>query len=91
VLTQDTERFHAFYGDVFGATVFADQMIEDGGQQGRLSFVTIGIMWANHHAVFRLIGRSTHGLIVEAAYDGFTERSLTRRAGEMLLVARKEG
>ena len=32
-----------------------------------------------------------HGLIVEAAYDGFTERSLTRRAGEMLLVARKEG
>jgi SAM-dependent methyltransferase len=32
-----------------------------------------------------------HGLIVEAAYDGFTDRSLTRRAGEMLLVARKEG
>jgi uncharacterized membrane protein len=29
-----------------------------------LSFVTIGIMWANHHAVFRLIGRTTHGLIV---------------------------
>jgi catechol 2,3-dioxygenase-like lactoylglutathione lyase family enzyme len=42
VLTQDTERFHAFYRDVFGATVFADQMIEEGGQQGRLSFVTIG-------------------------------------------------
>jgi ubiquinone/menaquinone biosynthesis C-methylase UbiE len=32
-----------------------------------------------------------HGLVVEAAYDGFTERQLTRRAGEMLLVARKEG
>jgi uncharacterized membrane protein len=29
-----------------------------------ISFVTIGIMWANHHAVFRLIGRTTHGLIV---------------------------
>jgi catechol 2,3-dioxygenase-like lactoylglutathione lyase family enzyme len=42
VLTQDTERFHAFYGDVFGATVFADQVIDDGGQEGRLSFVTIG-------------------------------------------------
>jgi catechol 2,3-dioxygenase-like lactoylglutathione lyase family enzyme len=42
VLTQDTERFHAFYRDVFGATVFADQIISDGGQQGRLSFVTIG-------------------------------------------------
>jgi catechol 2,3-dioxygenase-like lactoylglutathione lyase family enzyme len=42
VLTQDTERFHAFYGDVFGATVFADQTISEGGQEGRLSFVTIG-------------------------------------------------
>ena len=42
VLTQDTERFHAFYGEVFGATVFADQVISDGGQEGRLSFVTIG-------------------------------------------------
>ena len=29
-----------------------------------LSFVTIGIMWANHHAVYRLIGRCTHGLVV---------------------------
>jgi uncharacterized membrane protein len=29
-----------------------------------LSFVTIGIMWANHHAIFRLISRATHGLIV---------------------------
>lgn len=29
-----------------------------------LSFVTIGIMWANHHAIMRLIGRCTHGLIV---------------------------
>ena len=42
VLTQDT----AFYRDVFGATVFADQTIGDGGgdgeQEGRLSFVTIG-------------------------------------------------
>ncbi|MDQ6948624.1 MAG: TMEM175 family protein, partial [Actinomycetota bacterium] len=29
-----------------------------------ISFVTIGIMWANHHAIFRLIERATHGLIV---------------------------
>jgi ubiquinone/menaquinone biosynthesis C-methylase UbiE len=32
-----------------------------------------------------------HGLVVEAAYDGFTGRTLSPRAGEMLLVARKEG
>jgi SAM-dependent methyltransferase len=29
------------------------------------------------------------GLIVEEAFDGWTPRSLTRRSGEMLLVARK--
>ncbi len=29
------------------------------------------------------------GLIVEEAFDGFSERPLTRRSGEMLLVARK--
>ena len=32
-----------------------------------------------------------HGLVVEAAYDGFRDRQLTRRSGEMLLVARKSG
>jgi hypothetical protein len=31
-----------------------------------------------------------HGLVIEAAFDGMTERPLTRRSGEMLLVARKE-
>ena len=31
-----------------------------------------------------------HGLVVEAAFDGWTTRSLTRRSGEMLLVARKD-
>ena len=31
------------------------------------------------------------GLIVEAAYDGWRDRPLTRRSSEMLLVARKEG
>ena len=35
VLTQDTERFHTFYREVFGATVFADQTISDGDEQGR--------------------------------------------------------
>jgi uncharacterized membrane protein len=29
-----------------------------------ISFVTIGIMWANHHSIFHLIDRTTHGLIV---------------------------
>jgi uncharacterized membrane protein len=29
-----------------------------------VSFVTIGIMWANHHANFRLVGRASHGLVV---------------------------
>jgi uncharacterized membrane protein len=29
-----------------------------------LSFITIGIMWANHHGIFRLIERTTHGLVV---------------------------
>lgn len=33
---------------------------------------------------------AAHGLIVEAAYDGWTPRALSRRSGEMLLVARKE-
>jgi catechol 2,3-dioxygenase-like lactoylglutathione lyase family enzyme len=46
VLTTDTERFHAFYREVFDATVFADQTISDGEgdekMEGRLSFVTIG-------------------------------------------------
>lgn len=35
-----------------------------------------------------LLGR--HGLVVETAYDGWTERPLSRRSGEMLLVAKKE-
>jgi SAM-dependent methyltransferase len=32
-----------------------------------------------------------HGLVVEAAHDGWTERALSRRSGETLLVARKDG
>jgi SAM-dependent methyltransferase len=31
-----------------------------------------------------------HGLVVEAAYDGWTDRAVTRRSGEMLLIARKD-
>jgi catechol 2,3-dioxygenase-like lactoylglutathione lyase family enzyme len=42
VLTQDTERFHEFYREVFDATIYADQTISEGAQEGRLSFVTIG-------------------------------------------------
>jgi uncharacterized membrane protein len=29
-----------------------------------ISFVTIGIMWANHHNLFRLVDRVSHGLIL---------------------------
>ena len=29
-----------------------------------ISFLIIGIMWANHHAIFDLIERTSHGLIV---------------------------
>jgi catechol 2,3-dioxygenase-like lactoylglutathione lyase family enzyme len=39
ILTNDTERLHAFYRDVFDATVFHDQKEGDGA---RLSFVEIG-------------------------------------------------
>ncbi len=39
ILTNDTERLHAFYRDVFDATVFHDQKEGDGV---RLSFVEIG-------------------------------------------------
>ena len=42
VLTNDTDRLHTFYREVFDAEVFADQTISDGGTEGRLSFVTIG-------------------------------------------------
>lgn len=29
-----------------------------------ISFATIGIMWANHHVVFQVIGRTSHGLMM---------------------------
>jgi TMEM175 potassium channel family protein len=29
-----------------------------------ISFVTIGIMWANHHGIFGIITRTSHGLVV---------------------------
>jgi uncharacterized membrane protein len=29
-----------------------------------ISFVTIGIMWANHHGIFSIITRTSHGLMV---------------------------
>jgi hypothetical protein len=31
------------------------------------------------------------GLVVEQAFDAWTERPLTRKSSEMLLVARKDG
>ena len=40
VLTQDTDRFHAFYRDVFDAKVSGETSVE--GEDVRLSFVDIG-------------------------------------------------
>lgn len=28
-----------------------------------ISFATIGVMWANHHSIFPLINRASHGLV----------------------------
>jgi len=39
VFTTDSDRLHAFYRDVFNATVLRDQEVEEGA---RLSFVDIG-------------------------------------------------
>jgi catechol 2,3-dioxygenase-like lactoylglutathione lyase family enzyme len=38
MLTNDTDRLHGFYREVFDATVWADQQIPE----GRLSFITLG-------------------------------------------------
>jgi catechol 2,3-dioxygenase-like lactoylglutathione lyase family enzyme len=42
VLTNDTDRLHAFYRDVFDAEIFADLVVGEAGAPARLSFVTIG-------------------------------------------------
>src|SRR5713101_2481908 len=42
MLTNDTDRLHAFYREVFDAEVFADVTTGEAGAPGRLSFVTIG-------------------------------------------------
>ena len=39
ILTADTERFVAFYRDVFGAEVDGEQLM---GDEGKLTFVRIG-------------------------------------------------
>ncbi len=40
ILTADSDRLHAFYRDVFDATVSHDQEVAEGG---RLSFIDIGV------------------------------------------------
>jgi TMEM175 potassium channel family protein len=76
----DTARLEAFSDGVFAIAItlliLEIRLPEGSGLTHRLgdlwpsylayvlSFVTIGIMWANHHAIFRLIGRASHGLIV---------------------------
>jgi uncharacterized membrane protein len=76
----DTARLEAFSDGVFAIAItllVLEIHLPDGSglakQLGHLwpsylayvlSFVTIGIMWANHHGIFRLIGPASHGLIV---------------------------
>lgn len=76
----DTDRLETFSDGVFAIAVtllILDVRLPPGASLGRrlldawpgylsyaISFVTIGIMWANHHAIFRLMGRATHGLVV---------------------------
>ncbi|MGH7569931.1 MAG: TMEM175 family protein [Gemmatimonadales bacterium] len=40
-----------------------------------LSFAIIGIMWANHHNIFRYIGRSNHVLVMLNVASGRASRS----------------
>jgi catechol 2,3-dioxygenase-like lactoylglutathione lyase family enzyme len=42
VITNDTDRLHAFYREVFEAEIFSDFTTDEGGAAGRLSLVTIG-------------------------------------------------
>ncbi len=52
VLTNDTDRLHAFYREVFDAKVFSDQVID----AGRLSLVEIGPK--THLNVFEIEGNT---------------------------------
>jgi catechol 2,3-dioxygenase-like lactoylglutathione lyase family enzyme len=52
VLTKDTDRLHAFYRDMFDATIFSDQEIDG----GRLSFIEIGPK--THLNVFEVEGNT---------------------------------
>jgi uncharacterized membrane protein len=77
---EDTARLETFSDGVFAIAItlliLEIELPEGNGLAARLwdtwpsymayvlSFVTIGIMWANHHGIFRLIERVTHGLIV---------------------------
>jgi catechol-2,3-dioxygenase len=69
VVTQDTDRFHEFYGSVFGATVFADEPTnaDEGEPPGRLSFVTIGLQAESQEAFDEIRRR----LIERGSTDGF--------------------
>ena len=40
ILTKDTDRLHAFYAEVFDATILGD--MKEGPEGGRLSFVQVG-------------------------------------------------
>jgi len=76
----DTGRLEAFSDGVFAIAITLLILDVHEGAEGSLarqlahawpsyigyaiSFLTIGIMWANHHSIFRLIDRTSHGLIV---------------------------
>lgn len=92
ILTNDMERFHAFYQDVFDAAVSADLTEQEGV---RLSFVDIrptaklnvfavvGNHEANHQTPMVRAGRIDHlGLEADsvAAFDTIRERLIARGA-----------
>jgi catechol 2,3-dioxygenase-like lactoylglutathione lyase family enzyme len=56
ILTNDSARLHAFYRDVFDATVSRDAPEAEGSDQVRLSFVDIGPFTELN--VFEIVGNS---------------------------------
>lgn len=54
ILTQDTDRLHAFYSEVFGATVFNDE------RQGGLRFSLVNVGPSAQLNVFEVEGNTEH-------------------------------
>jgi SAM-dependent methyltransferase len=96
-----TDRF--LRGDEW-TTADGTQVRQDRGFDALSGFLTIESSWTRRRRVERRVHRirlynathlsammATAGLVVEAAYDGFSAKPLGRDSHEMLLVARREG